>query len=60
MARFTKEQPCPYCHGTIYPNCAGDKVIYWCNVCGSNDDSQPAQIGITVGNTGTVQEASKC
>ena len=46
---YTEEdKTCPHCGGNIEAHCCGDKIIYWCNICGSNDSENPPNVKIEV------------
>ena len=47
MAKYTKDdKTCPHCGGEITCHYAGC-IIYWCDICGSNDPDSPPMIGMT-------------
>jgi len=46
MSYTHKDTVCPHCDGEITGHGCGDKVIYWCDSCGSNNRESPPYIGI--------------
>jgi len=49
IKRYTeKDKICPHCGGEISGNCCGERVIYWCEVCGSNNPKTPPNINLEV------------
>jgi len=35
---YTKEdKECTHCGGNVSGNCCGERIIYWCDDCGSNN-----------------------
>jgi Zn finger protein HypA/HybF involved in hydrogenase expression len=46
MSKYTNNCSCTHCGGDVTPHSAGDKIIYWCDNCGSNDDTTPPNINI--------------
>lgn len=47
MKNYTnKDKECPHCGGKIEGHCGGEKAIYWCDKCGSNNKERPPNIKI--------------
>jgi len=39
--RYIKNQDCRHCGDKVIAHCAGTRVVFWCEGCGANDDTQP-------------------
>jgi len=50
MKYTENDKECPHCGGIISAHCAGTKIIYWCDGCGSNNKEKPPSIGIEIEN----------
>lgn len=37
---------CPHCGGSITPHSSGDKTIYWCDNCGSNNRYEKPSVNV--------------
>ena len=47
MSRYTEsDKICSHCEGEINGHCCGDRIIRWCDVCGSNDKDSPPSITV--------------
>lgn len=45
--RYTENDTiCPHCGGNITPHSPGDKIIFWCNNCGSNNRYEKPSINV--------------
>jgi hypothetical protein len=47
-----KDKICPHCGGNLSGHLHGDKVIIWCDNCGSNNKNVPPSVGIELTNPG--------
>ncbi|MCK5605571.1 hypothetical protein KAR91_27000 [Candidatus Pacearchaeota archaeon] len=44
---YTKDDKvCPHCHGDISGHCCGERIIFWCDDCGSNNKEVPPSMSI--------------
>lgn len=48
MKYTNEDKKCSHCSGEIQAHCCGDKIIYWCKNCGSNDKECPPNISIKI------------
>ena len=46
MKYSQEDTVCTHCGGEVNGHSCGDKVVRWCDVCGSNDKDAPPYIGI--------------
>lgn len=46
---YTKEdKECPHCGGEIRGHCCGERTLYYCENCGSNDKKTPPNIKLEI------------
>lgn len=48
--KYQQGDKCSHCGGNVSAHCCGERIIYWCDSCGSNNRKYSPNIEIETNN----------